>query len=175
MMAREPTVSRLSAESARSASDTVVQFGPSESAFMARQSPRQDSRPDLRQDSRLDSRHDSRKDISVRQDSRRLAPSWDRRPDSQDRPRQDRPSSASGTLRMDDDDRHELLLIQQQLQSLVAKVSGKTSSFRNSAFLTDEFQSERPAAPQVAYHASVVSDNEDAEYEADWIGYSRPL
>ncbi len=166
-MAREPTVSRLSAESARPASDTVVQFGPNESSFLARQSPRQDSRPDLRQD--------SCKDAQGRQDSRRPTPSWDRRPDSQDRPRQDRPTSASGTLRMDDDDRHELLRIQQQLQSLVAKVSGKTSSSRISAFQTDEVQSERPAAPQVAYHASVISDNEDAEYEADWIGYSRPI
>ena len=74
---------------------------------------------------------------------------------------------------MDDNDRHELLRIQQQLQSLVAKVSGKTSSSSLSAFLTDESTSARPA-PEVAYHAS-VSDNEVADYDSDGIGYSRPL
>ena len=149
LMARELPVSSISADSSLSASDTVVQFGPAEVAFVARQ--------DLRKDSRQDSRQDLRKDS--RQDYRRPTPSWDRRSDSQERSRLDRPSSASGTMRMDDDDRHELLHIQQHLQSLVSKVSGKTSL--HSAFLT-ELSSDRPP-PEAVFHAHVASSDSDAD------------
>ena len=162
MLSRESTDPRFSVDSARSASNTVVQFGPTEAAFLARPDPRQDSRQDSRPDfPRKDFRPDSRRPTS-----------WDRRPDSQDRPRPDRPISASGILRMDDDDRQELLRIQQLLQSLVAKVS-KPSSSRQSAFMAAS--SERPDHPEVAYHTSAVSADEADDYDSDGMCYSRPL
>ena len=62
MLARESLAPCASADSGRSASDTVVQFGPPEVAFVARQDSRHDSRKDFRPDSRPDSRQDSRND-----------------------------------------------------------------------------------------------------------------
>jgi hypothetical protein len=156
MMARESVAPRVSADSGRSASDTVVQFEPAELAFVARQASRHDSRKDFRQDSRTGLRQDSRKDFHP--DSRRMTPSWDRRSDSQERPRLDRPSVASGTLRMDDDDRHELLRIQQQLQSLVSKVSGKTTL--HSALLAEQSSA---APPEAAFHTHIASSDSDAD------------
>ena len=87
-----------------------------------------------------------------------MTPSWDRRSDFQEHPRLDRPAVASGTLRMDDEDRHELLRIQQQLQSLVSKVSGKTTL--HSALLAEQSSA---APPEAAFHTHIASSDSDAD------------
>ena len=126
--AQLPVFRPLSTDSGRSTSDTVVQFGAPEVALMARHEMSRDSRPGLRTDHRSNSRKD------YLPDSRRADP-----------------VSASAFFRMDDMDRHELLRTQQQLQSLVSKVSGQPvpPSSRHSAMLADH-SSDGAAAVQPA-------------------------
>ncbi len=107
MLAQESAVPRLSADSNHSASETVLQFGSSEKAFMAHHDARPRAVPDSRQDPRPNFRkpvpQDSRND--VRPDSR--PPSWERPrqdppPDRVRRSFPDRP--ASNTPHRNDDD-----------------------------------------------------------------------
>jgi hypothetical protein len=134
MLAQEPAVPRLSADSNRSASETVLQFGSSEKAFMTHHDARpqravadslQDPRPNFRKPVPQESRNDVCPDSPP--------------PSSWDRPRQDPPPDrvrrsfpdrpASSTPRSNDDDRiYEIKRLQQQMQSLGGSAGQRTRS-----------------------------------------------
>ena len=81
-------------------------------------------------------------------------------------PLPDRSIPPSGSIGMSDDDCHERFRIQQQIQALVSKVSGKTSSSRHSVFLSESV--ETPAAPEIAFHTQILSDDDDAVDPLEW-------
>ncbi len=106
LLAQESAVPRFSADSNRSASETVLLFGSSEKTFMTHHDARP---PRAVADSRQDPRPNYRKAGSVR----RSFP--------------DRP--ASSTPRCNDDDHiHEIERLQQQMQSLVAQLANERAS-----------------------------------------------
>ena len=118
-----------------------------------------------RQDQRQDQRH-QRQDQRKRTDPSRPAPSWER----QDRPRRsapDRPASSSGAPRRlidDDDNRQELVSLQQALQSVVAKLSGpktsKSSSDSPSANMAADDPVQHSVHQEATYHAQLQSDSD---------------
>ncbi len=174
MLAQESAVPRLSADSNRSASETVLQFGSSEKAFMTHHDARP---PRAVPDSRQDPRPNYRKPVP--QDSRNnVCP--DSRPPSWERPRQDplpdrvrrsfpdRPA-ASPPRRNDDNSIHEIERLQQQMQSLVAQLSNeharKNSPSTRSANMASDDPVEQFAVPSAAaYTATLQSDEDDDKY-----------
>ena len=179
MLAQVSILPRLSADSNRSASETVRQFGPPESALMARRDPdprptrpgsadpRLDQRPHFQKpakDYRTDASPDSRPPASwdrSRQDpapSRQDPPSWDRSRQDQNRPRNDRRPAADS----DRDDARILEIedLQQKIQSLVAHLSNDRIRRHQANMAADA-----PADPDAVYTAVLHSNDDDADHE----------